>query len=88
MTAAQTGRALRLEVEPGTYLVANAGAIVATAIDVVDTGKDGYKFIKTDTGMTEVIRRACTGAQHPIAVVPAEEEERGIDEYIVVGPLL
>ena len=85
MTAAQTGRALRLEVEPGTYLVANAGAIVATAIDVVDTGKDGYKFIKTDTGMTEVIRPSMYGAQHPIAVVPAEEEERGIDEYIVVG---
>ena len=85
MTAAQTGRTLRLEVEPGTYLVANAGAIVATAIDVVDTGQDGYKFIKTDTGMTEVIRPSMYGAQHPIAVVPAEEEERGIDEYIVVG---
>ena len=85
MTARQTGRALRLEVEPGTYLVANAGAIVATAIDVVDTGKDGYKFIKTDTGMTEVIRPSMYGAQHPIAVVPTEEEERGIDEYIVVG---
>ena len=85
MTARQTGRALRLEVEPGTYLVANAGAIVATAIDVVDTGKDGYKFIKTDTGMTEVIRPSMYGAQHPIAVVPTEKEERGIDEYIVVG---
>ena len=85
MTAAKTGRALRLEVEPGTYLVANAGAIVATAIDVVDTGQDGYKFIKTDTGMTEVIRPSMYGAQHPIAVVPTEEEERGVDEYIVVG---
>ena len=85
MTAGKTGRALRLEVEPGTYLVANAGAIVATAIDVVDTGKDGYKFIKIDTGMTEVIRPSMYGAQHPISVVPAGEEERGVDEYIVVG---
>ena len=85
MTARQTGRSLRLEVEPGTYLVANAGAIVATAIDVVDTGKDGYKFIKTDTGMTEVIRPSMYGAQHPIAAMPAEEEERGVEEYIVVG---
>ena len=85
MTAGKTGRALRLEVEPGTYLVANAGAIVATAIDVVDTGKNGYKFIKIDTGMTEVIRPSMYGAQHPIAVVPAGEEKRGVDEYIVVG---
>ena len=85
MTAGKTGRALRLEVEPGTYLVANAGAIVATAIDVVDTGKDGYKFIKIDTGMTEVIRPSMYGAQHPISVVPAGEEKRGVDEYIVVG---
>ncbi len=85
MTAGETGRALRLEVEPGTYLVANAGAIVATAIDVVDTGKDGYRFIKTDTGMTEVVRPSMYGAQHPIHVAPAEAEDRGMDAYIVVG---
>src|SRR5438876_3724977 len=35
------GRALHLEIEPGTFLVANAGAIVASCIDVVDTGADG-----------------------------------------------
>src|SRR5262245_37240398 len=29
----RTGRALHLEVEPGTYLVANAGCVVATCID-------------------------------------------------------
>jgi len=85
MTAGKSGRELRLEVEPGTYLVANAGAIVATAIDVVDTGDDGYTFIKTDSGMTEVLRPSLYGAQHPIAVVPAEAEERETKEYIVVG---
>lgn len=85
MTAGKTGRELRLEVEPGTYLVANAGAIVATAIDVVDTGEEGYAFIKTDSGMTEVIRPSMYGAQHPIVVVPAEAEERGTGNYVVVG---
>ncbi len=84
-TAGKTGRALRLEVEPGTYLVANAGAIVATAIDVVDTGTDGYRFIKTDTGMTEVIRPSMYGAQHPIHIIPAQAEARGVGAYIVVG---
>ena len=79
------GRSLKLEVEPGTYLVANAGAIVATAMDVVDTGENGYAFIKVDSGMTEVVRPSMYGAQHPIAVAPAQEETRGTREYVVVG---
>src|SRR5262249_10768793 len=43
------GRAVHLEIEPGTYLVAAAGSVVATCIDVVDTGRDGYLFAKLDT---------------------------------------
>lgn len=82
---ARTGRKLHLEVEPGTYLVANAGAIVCSIIDVVDTGKNGYNFIKTDSGMTEVIRPCMYGAQHPIVVVPATVEKRGTRDCIVVG---
>lgn len=79
------GRQLHLEVEPGTYLVANAGAVVATVRDIVDTGKDGYAFIKSDTGMTEVLRPSMYGAQHPIVVVPADDTQRGTAEYLVVG---
>jgi len=79
------GRKLHMEIEPGTYLVASAGAIVCTVIDIVDTGANGYSFIKTDTGMTEVIRPSMYGAQHPIVVVPATDEKRGVKDYIVVG---
>ncbi len=82
---AQHGRKLHLEIEPGTFLVADAGAIVCTVIDVVDTGPGGYAFIKTDSGMTEVIRPSMYGAQHPIVVVPATPEPRGQREYLVVG---
>ena len=83
--AQRHGRELRLEVEPGTYLAANAGAIVATACDVVDTGASGYCFIKTDSGMTDNPRPGMYGAQHPIITVPATPEERGVRDYIVVG---
>src|SRR5206468_7207472 len=58
----RTGRKLRLEIEPGAYLVANAGAVVATCVDVVDTGPDGYLFAKLDAGMTEVTRPSLYGA--------------------------
>jgi diaminopimelate decarboxylase len=66
------GRELHLEIEPGTYLVAGAGAIVASVSDVVDTGSDGYTFAKVDTGMTEFLRPNLYGAQHPIALFPAD----------------
>jgi diaminopimelate decarboxylase len=79
----RTGRALHLEIEPGTYLVANAGIVVATCIDVVDTGSDGYLFAKLDTGMTDVTRPALYGAQHPIAVVA---EDRTSAQVVFVGP--
>ena len=77
------GRALGLEVEPGTYLVAQAGAVVATCIDVVDTGRDGYCFAKLDTGMTEVTRPSLYGAQHPIDVLASGREPAAV---IFVGP--
>jgi diaminopimelate decarboxylase len=80
---ARTGRALDLEIEPGTYLVANAGVIVATCIDVVDTGGDGYVFAKLDAGMPEVTRPAMYGAQHPIEVVT---DGRPRADVVFVGP--
>jgi diaminopimelate decarboxylase len=81
----QHKRRLRLEIEPGTYLVANAGALVCTVIDVTDTGPDGHNFIKVDSGMTEILRPSMYGAQHPIVVTPATPERRGADEYLVAG---
>lgn len=79
----RAGRALRLEIEPGTYLVANAGAVVATCVDVVDTGREGYVFAKLDTGMTEVTRPSLYGAQHPIDVLAEGREEADV---VFVGP--
>lgn len=83
--ASQHGRKLHLEVEPGTFLVANAGALVCSVADVVDTGEDGHTFLKIDAGMTEIVRPAMYGAQHPIVVVPAANESRGHGTYLVAG---
>jgi diaminopimelate decarboxylase len=85
MFEGQYGRRLTLEVEPGTFLVANAGVLVASVIDVVDTGQDGYAFIKVDTGMTELTRPSLYGSQHPIVVVSAKGGHRGTREYIISG---
>jgi len=77
------GRALHLEIEPGTYLVANGGDVVATCVDIVDTGRDGYVFAKLDAGMPEVTRPSLYGAQHPIAVLAGGRETA---EVVFVGP--
>ena len=83
--ATRTGRELHLEIEPGTYAVANAGALICSVIDIVDTGSEGHRFIKVDSGMTEVLRPSMYGAQHPIAVVPSGDTARDEGEYLVVG---
>ncbi len=80
--ASTTGRKLALEIEPGTWMVANAGYLLATAVDVVDTGNEGHHFIKLDTGMNDILRPSLYGAQHPIWSLSGAMEKR---EYIVVG---
>jgi diaminopimelate decarboxylase len=80
---ARDGRRLRVEIEPGTYLVARAGAVVATCVDVVDTGRQGYLFAKLDTGMNEVTRPSLYGAQHPVDVLA---KDRQVAEVVFVGP--
>ncbi|MBN1437480.1 MAG: diaminopimelate decarboxylase [Sedimentisphaerales bacterium] len=82
----ETSRKIHLEIEPGTYLLANAGALIATVQDVNDTGQQGYQFLKLDTGMTDLQRPALYGAQHPIIVVPQpQSQSEELKHYIVTG---
>ena len=80
--AAETGRKIHLEIEPGTYLLANAGALVSTIQDIVST--DGYHFLKLDTGMTEILRPSLYGAQHPLIVLPRHSTGKTLS-YVAVG---
>lgn len=86
--ADRTGRRLRLEIEPGTFLTANAGAIVARVVDVVSTGSAGHVFVKADAGMAEILRPSLYGAQHPIAFVRADPARPlgAPRPLLVVGP--
>ena len=84
--AARTGRKIHLEIEPGTFLMANCGAIIATIQDMTDTGASGYRFLKLDTGMTELCRPSLYGAQHPMVVIPRDPARSvGQAEYVAVG---
>eukprot|EP00967_Tisochrysis_lutea_P130329 scaffold225277_cov30-Tisochrysis_lutea.AAC.1 len=87
--AARTGRELALEIEPGTFLVANSGSLVTTVQDIATTGVEGHAFLKLDAGMTEVLRPSLYGAQHPIVLVKHPERVAGSvvpgGDYVVVG---
>ena len=81
--ARETGRLIHLEIEPGTYLMANSGALVTTIQDITETGEEGYRFLKLDTGMTEILRPSLYGAQQPIILLPRIETGNCIPSVLV-----
>ena len=88
--AADEGRELHLEIEPGTFLVAMAGALVSTVQDkVFTTGDAGHVFLKLDAGMTDVLRPSLYGAVHPMTILPGSGKTEDVgdetESVVVVG---
>lgn len=81
--AAEHGLSFTWKLSPAPILPRTRAPRAPTVMDIVDTGSDGYTFIKVDAGMTEVLRPSLYGAQHPIVVVPKTAETRGTREYLV-----
>jgi len=63
----RTGRKLKMEIEPGTYIVANSGYAVTRLIDKKSTARSN--FIITDGGMEINSRPLLYGSKHPIYIV-------------------
>jgi diaminopimelate decarboxylase len=72
--AESTGRELHMEMEPGTFLIANSGSIVSEVTDVVDTGDGGQRFVKINAGLTEILRPSYYGSPHPVVAVTRDGE--------------
>jgi diaminopimelate decarboxylase len=68
--------------EPGKYLVINSCSMLIEIQDIVDTGKSGYTFLKTNSGMNDMPRVAMYGIQEPLFVMNNSDEYK---EYVVVG---
>ena len=59
-----------MAIEPGRFLTATAGSIVATVLHVRSGRlKAGEPLVVIDAGMTELIRPALYGARHPIVAL-------------------
>ena len=82
--AKRTGRKIHFEIEPGTFLLANSACVLCSVQDMCSTGVEGYEFVKTDSGMTDILRPSLYGAQHPIEIIqktPSDETQ----SYIFCG---
>ena len=74
----------RLAIEPGRYLVAEAGALLLTATQVVE--KDGVRRVGLDAGMNALIRPALYDAWHDILNLSRlDDANDGV--FDVVGPI-
>ena len=65
----KTGRKLKMEIEPGTYVMANAGYAITRVIDRKKTGDGGLQFVVTDGGMEINARPVMYGSKHPFYIV-------------------
>ncbi|MEA3500950.1 MAG: diaminopimelate decarboxylase [Candidatus Marinimicrobia bacterium] len=82
----ETGRKIKLEIEPGNYLVTKSGILITKIIDKNYTGKDGYNFIKINSGITEITRPAMYGSFHSMYIIKNNENNiNEEEETIVVG---
>jgi diaminopimelate decarboxylase len=83
----ELGRRLRLEIEPGRYLVAESGWLVTEIRAVKRQG--GNRFYVVDAGFNTLPRPILYGSYHPMAVVPApgSSDERKLKDVVVGGPL-
>jgi diaminopimelate decarboxylase len=78
---------IRTLVEPGRYLVGNAGVLVTRVRYLKQTGSK--KFAIVDGGMNDLIRPALYQSYHEIVPVkqPNTEKERKISKIDIVGPV-
>jgi diaminopimelate decarboxylase len=83
---AAVGHAVRLEVEPGRYLVAESCALVTQIRSIKKV--DGNLFYLVDAGFDTLVRPAMYGSFHEISICAADGRELGSEQDVVVaGPL-
>lgn len=84
------GHPLRVEIEPGRYVVAGAGLLVARVKDVKRTRANdrgaGHIFVMVDAGFCDLVRPAMYGSYHHIEVV-GNGTKRPPEPCVVAGPL-
>jgi diaminopimelate decarboxylase len=79
------GHPVRLEIEPGRYLMAESGLLLAEVLATKAMGRN--HFVLVDAGFNDLMRPAMYGSFHAISVLPWDGGLRVPRETLVAGPL-
>jgi diaminopimelate decarboxylase len=85
--AAHLGHPVKLEIEPGRFLVAESGVLVTQVCAVKEMGS--RHFVLVDAGFSDLMRPAMYGSYHHISLLSADGEaaQRERRETVIAGPL-
>ncbi|WP_442484492.1 diaminopimelate decarboxylase [Aeoliella sp. SH292] len=81
--AQQFGHHVSLEIEPGRYLAAESGYLIAEVRAVKQMGGNVYYLL--DAGFNNLARPIMYGSYHPMSVCPANGDTERPDRQVVVG---
>ena len=84
---AMLGHPVRMEIEPGRFLVAESGYLVAEVRAVKQVGRN--TFVMIDAGFNDLMRPAMYGAYHRMTLLDADGQpvDRPRQPTVVAGPL-
>ncbi|QHB33739.1 diaminopimelate decarboxylase [Yersinia canariae] len=86
--AAHFGHPISLEIEPGRFLVAESGVLIAQVRAVKNMGRRHYVLV--DAGFNDLMRPAMYGSYHHISLLPADGRSLAAEpliDTVVAGPL-
>ncbi|TNF62363.1 MAG: diaminopimelate decarboxylase [Burkholderiales bacterium] len=83
--ATHLGHPIHLELEPGRYLVAESGVLLAEVRATKFQGTQHFTLV--DAGFSDLMRPAMYGAWHGMSLLPADGAVRPLRETVVAGPL-
>jgi diaminopimelate decarboxylase len=88
--ATEFGHEISLEIEPGRYLVAESGYLIAEIRAIKQAGENTFYLV--DAGFNNLARPILYGAYHPMSVCPADGRgepgrPRAMRDVVVGGPL-
>jgi diaminopimelate decarboxylase len=85
--ATHVGHDVHLEIEPGRYLVAESGVLLAEVRATKHQGNQHFTLV--DAGFSDLMRPAMYGAHHEMSIIPSTEATvaRPVQPTVVAGPL-
>ncbi|ASW02016.1 diaminopimelate decarboxylase [Paraburkholderia aromaticivorans] len=84
---AHVGHRVRLEIEPGRFLVAQAGVLVAEVHAL--NRRPAQQFVLVDAGFNDLVRPSFYGSHHEMTVLKRDgsPSDAPVDSFAVAGPL-